>query len=169
MLINQKEFKTLIQEHQLGIWRYLRFLGCEDERAKDLTQDTFLSVYSKPFENRGFQSTASYLRNCARFLFLKDVRKQEMREKLERAAAADLVWQRHEEDGCGDEYRLSLDECLSSLDSRARSALEMRYRDGFSAVDLGRALGIKENSAKSILQRSKALLRACIERKINNE
>ena len=29
------------EEHQAGVWRYLRYVGCEPPEADDLTQDTF--------------------------------------------------------------------------------------------------------------------------------
>ena len=37
----------LIEDHQAGIWRYLRALGCEASEADDLTQETFTRVFAR--------------------------------------------------------------------------------------------------------------------------
>ncbi|HEX7449919.1 MAG TPA: sigma factor, partial [Pirellulales bacterium] len=56
----------LIEEHQAGVWRYLRVLGCNAAEAEDLTQDTFLAVLEKPFHDYQRAATAAYLRQVAR-------------------------------------------------------------------------------------------------------
>ena len=43
----------LIEKYQVGVWRYLRALGCEPALADDLTQETFLSVLQHPFTDFG--------------------------------------------------------------------------------------------------------------------
>ena len=44
---------VLIQTYQAGIWRYLRALGCDSAQAEDITQETFLNVLQKPFQDLG--------------------------------------------------------------------------------------------------------------------
>ena len=41
----------LVREHQAGVWRYLRVLGCPATEAEDLTQETFLAVLTRPFHD----------------------------------------------------------------------------------------------------------------------
>src|SRR5688572_23610575 len=60
----------LIEHHQPGVWRYLRALGCEPTLAEDLTQDTFLAVLQKPFQDYNPAATAAYLRRVAYNLFI---------------------------------------------------------------------------------------------------
>src|SRR5690242_14704515 len=58
--------------HRLGIWRYLRFLGCDDAAADDLTQETFLAVARGASGNgEPVRDLPAYLRGIARNLFLK--------------------------------------------------------------------------------------------------
>ena len=45
--------EALVRRHQVGVWRYLRFLGCPPELADDLAQDTFLALMRHPPEDRG--------------------------------------------------------------------------------------------------------------------
>ena len=49
---------VLIQTYQAGIWRYLRALGCDSAQAEDITQETFLSVLQKPFQDLGPAATS---------------------------------------------------------------------------------------------------------------
>ncbi len=44
------DFKaTVYREHQ-RIWRYLVYLGCDEHRAADLTQEAFLRLLDSEFE-----------------------------------------------------------------------------------------------------------------------
>ncbi len=38
------DFAGLVRTHQVGVWRYVRFLGAEAAEADDLTQETFLAL-----------------------------------------------------------------------------------------------------------------------------
>ena len=62
--------EELIQKYQNGIWRYLRVLGCEASLADDITQETFLRVIRKGFEQYNDAATAGYLRKVAYNLFI---------------------------------------------------------------------------------------------------
>jgi RNA polymerase sigma-70 factor (ECF subfamily) len=55
----------LIETYQAGVWRYLRALGCDAAQAEDLTQDTFLAVLQRPFQDINPAATAAYLRAAA--------------------------------------------------------------------------------------------------------
>src|SRR5438132_11609731 len=85
--------------HRLGIWRYLRFLGCDDAAADDLTQETFLAVArgagSGGRDNgAAVRDVPAYLRGIARNLFLKWVRRSRREPSLEDLDLADEVWSR---------------------------------------------------------------------------
>ena len=43
------DLTDLVRSYQAGVWRYLRFLGAEDALADDLTQETFLTIWKRPF------------------------------------------------------------------------------------------------------------------------
>ncbi len=62
--------ERIIRDHQSGVWRYLRSLGCDLPLAEDLTQETFLAVLQKPFDDYHPAATAAYLRRVARNLLM---------------------------------------------------------------------------------------------------
>jgi len=153
----------LVREHQAGVWRYLRVLGCSPSEAEDLTQDTFVAVLQKPFEEINRAATAAYLRQAARSLFISSQR------RAARVAAAELdeieqTWTRWAANDDGQELLAALHKCLETLAGRARQALDMRFREGSSRAEIAAKLGLSEDGAKNLMQRAKQHLRNCIER-----
>lgn len=159
----------LIGDHQAGIWRYLRALGCESNEAEDLTQETFLAVLRKPFAYYGSAAAASYLRKVAYHRFISARRrtsKEVLTDELERI---DENWSRwvQEQQNDGSEAIDYLKECLQQLTKRALWALEMRFRDKLPRVEIAKNLEITEHGAKNLMQRAKQKLRDCIEGKLS--
>jgi len=156
----------LVRAHQAGIWRYLRFLGCAEDRAADLVQETFLAVIRRPFEQRSERQTAAYLRRVARNVLLMSVRRTQRRPHQQQLEAAEAVWAELSPDG-GDAYLDALDGCLESLAERSRRAIELRYRENHTRAEMAAALEMSEDGVKTLLRRARAALRECIERKVS--
>ncbi len=91
--------------------------------------------------------------------------RDERRRAERQAEAAERVWQQQlaMDDGAG--WLQALDACLGELPPRSRLALERTYRDGLGRKQLGDELGIGEHGVRTLLQRLRAGLRACIERR----
>lgn len=173
----------LIEEHQAGVWRYLRVLGCNAAEAEDLTQDTFLAVLEKPFHDYQRAATAAYLRQVARNLLISSRRRaargatavmnaaETKPDELDMAEfqAAEAAWLRWSGDDDGAERLAALRRCLQTLTARARQALELRFGEQASRAAIAAALNMSEDGAKNVLQRAKQHLRACIEKEISSE
>lgn len=157
------DLETLVRNHHGGLWRYLRLLGCTREQADDLTQETFLVVIRKGFEAIEPAATNAYLRKTARFLFLNARRNMRTRREVDLDAAEDVA-REHLNDG-GDAYVNALRRCIDELRGRARDAVTAVYREQRPQAEVAQALGMKENGLKTLLQRTREVLRACIERK----
>ena len=157
----------IIDEHQAGVWRYLRALGCDSAEADDLTQDTFLAVLQKPFVNYGPAATAGYLRKVAFNRFISTRRKSGKLVLMEQVEEVDQAWTRLASDDHGETLLDNLQQCLSQLTERARKALMMRFRDRASRVAIAETLEITEHGAKNLMQRAKKQLRDCIEGKLS--
>ncbi len=101
---------ALVRTHRAGVWRYLRFLGCDPSEADDLVQETFLAVFREGFEVRSPAQTAAYLRKVARNRLLMDRRKQRSRPQTVDLDAAEAIWAEVAgEDGLND-YLVALNE-----------------------------------------------------------
>ena len=115
----------LVRAHQAEVWRYLRLLGAPAALADDLTQETFLSVLQRPFEDRGPAAAAAYLRLVARHLFLKDRRAAALRPQPMELAELDAAFARLCGADGGDGYLAQLGQCLERLAERSREALTL--------------------------------------------
>ena len=155
----------LIEEHQAGVWRYLRALGCKPPEADDLTQETFLAVLQKPFVNYGPAATIAYLRKVAFNRFITSRRKSGRMVLMEQVEEASQEWNRLASNDHGEVLLDALKNCLEQLTPRAKTALLMRFRDHRSRVDIAQQLKITEHGAKNLMQRAKKQLRDCIEGK----
>jgi RNA polymerase sigma-70 factor (ECF subfamily) len=159
----QLDLETLVREHHAGVWRFLRLLGCTREQADDLTQETFLVVIRKGFEDTNPAATATFLRKTARFEFLHARRNLRTRREVDLDAAEAVAGDRLA-DG-GDAYVSALKRCIEELRGKARDAVNAIYREQLTPAATATKLGMKENGLKTLLQRSRSVLKACIERK----
>ena len=156
----------LIETYQAGVWRYLRALGCDAAQAEDLTQDTFLAVLQRPFQDINPAATAAYLRKTALNLFISQQRRAGKVTAVEDVEEFDRTWVQWAGQDDGEALLEALRDCLQGLTGRARMALEMRFRDNSSRDDIAAALAITDHGAKNLMQRAKHQLRECIQKKL---
>lgn len=156
----------LIHRHLLGVWRYLRMHGASAHEADDLAQEAFVIALQKGATDLDPPATATFLRRTARFLFLRHRRNR--RDAVELADAVDALWTQDCAHDDGDALVASLRHCVEQLQGRARAALQRCYglddvastRHAAAAAELG----LQPNGLKTLLQRTRQLLKACIER-----
>jgi RNA polymerase sigma-70 factor (ECF subfamily) len=151
---------TVDREHQ-GIWRYLVYLGCDEHRAADLTQETFFRLLDGDFDYRGDAATGAWLRRTAGNLFRREGR-QPVAVELE---VADAVW----DAGLGGErerYLAALDHCLQKLPPRSREVVALRYDEGVGRAAIAERVGLAVAAVKTLLRRIRAELAVCIRRQM---
>lgn len=159
--------EKLIAGHYLGVWRYLRAIGCPIHLADDLAQETFVAVLRRPFDQISEHSTASYLRRVAFHLLLEYKRKFGSVGLTDQAELLDRYWSRWAgADESGDRIVDALKECFGRLTSRAQTSLRMRFEDQATRERIAAELQISENGVKNLQQRAKAQLKQCLEEKL---
>lgn len=159
----------LIETYQSGVWRYLRTLGCDSALAEDLTQDTFLAVLQKPFQDYNAAATAAYLRRVAYNLFISHQRRNGKVTAVENVEELEQEFGNWAAEDGGEAALDALRDCITQLTERARWALEMRFRDDLSRPSIADKLEISEHGAKNLMQRAKQQLRECVEKKLKSE
>jgi RNA polymerase sigma-70 factor (ECF subfamily) len=167
MADQQAELASLLQVHQAGVWRYLRFLGCDPDETDDLVQETFLVVLREGFEQRSPSETSAYLRTVARNRLLMERRKHRNLLPVGDLEATEAVWATFAgEDGLSD-YLVALGECLEvAVSPRDRQALELQYHDQASRAKIAAELELAVEGVKTLLRRARSALRDCVERKL---
>jgi len=166
--VHASPFERLVREHQTMVWRYLRFLGCGPELAMDLTQDTFLRVIDVPVDRFGDDGASAYLRRVAKNVFLRRLEREGRRHEvsLESVDAA-WDWFRREDDGAS--TMQALEACVAELPARSRRVLDLRFGRGLGRDAIAAEMAIGGFAVKSLLARTYARLRVCIERRIRDD
>jgi RNA polymerase sigma-70 factor, ECF subfamily len=160
----------LITQHQAGVWRYLRAIGCDQSLADDLTQETFFAVLRRPFIQVSTSATSSYLRRVAYHLLVSYRRRQNKMTVTSELELLDSQWLRWAgADINGNELIDRLSDCFGRLTGRAQLSLKLRFTEGASRDLIAKELGITEHGAKNLMQRAKAQLKQCLDEKLNRE
>ncbi|HEX6811591.1 MAG TPA: sigma factor [Planctomycetota bacterium] len=163
----QADTERLIHQHLKGVWRYLRMQGASPQEADDLAQEAFLIALQKRAAALDPAATAVFLRRTARFLFLR--LRRDHSDAVQLADEVDALWDRDCGADDGDGLLQALRECVGKLDERARRAVDLSY--GLSTfepsrrVDVAAELGLQPNGVKTLMQRVRQQLRACVERR----
>jgi len=136
-----EELAVLVGEHQAGLWRYLRYLGCEPGEADDLTQETFVVLFQSAEADRSSAQTAAFLRGVARNRLLMLRRRQGREPSTVEWDLADSVWNEASVDGHLQDYLDALADCLeTALQPRVRRAIDLHYAERASRDEIARQL-----------------------------
>ncbi|MEX0641738.1 MAG: RNA polymerase sigma factor [Pirellulales bacterium] len=164
------DLASLIDRHQAGVWRYVRYLGADTTEADDLTQETFLAVARGGFAERDDRQTAGYLRTVARNQLLVLRRRQNREVCTVELEAADTVWASAAgPDGSLEIWLDALRECVDGLEGRARQAIDMHYHEHAGRDVIAMKLDLQPEGVKTLLRRTRQILRECIERKLKTD
>lgn len=154
-----------VERHEAATWRWLRGLGASADVAQDLLQDAFLAALDRPDWAQWDEARSrAWLRAATRNLWRMHLRTDARRRRRERLAAAPYVSEAPEPDSS---YLDALRRCQDQLPARSQRALTLRYGEGKSRDEMARALDMRPEGIKSLLQRLRAALRRCIEQHAN--
>lgn len=163
---DERTVVELVRRHQHSVRGFLLFLGCPGDLVDDLVQDVFLSVLSSSFEQRSDAATAAFLRVVARNLYVKAMRRERRRLRVDDWDGLEAAWTEFEGGDFGEGYLTALRECLGGLPERARQVIGLRYGEDLGRVHIAGRLGMSESGVKSVLVRARRRLRECIERRL---
>lgn len=147
------------------VQRFLRVCGCDADTAADLVQEALLLAVQKDVSLPGPAAARTWLRRTARLLLLEESRRQRRRLPAIDPALVDAA-ERHFAAVDEAEWLDALRDCTKRLAGRAAHALQVVYRDGASHGEAARTLGLSRDGLKTLLRRTRAALRRCLEEKL---
>jgi RNA polymerase sigma factor (sigma-70 family) len=121
------------------------------EVAEEVVQESFARAYRRWGR---LEDPVAYVRACVVNASRDVLRKRRVRRNLDEAPHDDGV------EPEGDHLR----DALARLPQRQRAALVLRFYEDLSIEDIGRALGARPGTVKSLLHRGLAALREVVER-----
>lgn len=165
----EPDFARTVHTHQRWLWWFVRTLGGDPALADDVTQEAFVALFEAKDPPTDDRAVAAWLRTVARRKFMDAVRRQRRdAPDWSRTSDADIeqAWVAFQPESIDSDASIALGRCLEELETRAREALLMQYRDGMTRGEIAAAVGLGENGAIAMLQRAKQTLRECIKRRL---
>ncbi|MFO1054060.1 MAG: sigma factor-like helix-turn-helix DNA-binding protein [Planctomycetota bacterium] len=157
---------AFVTAHQRGLVRFLRAIGCPTSEAEEVAQDALLIALDRGMVAR--RDAGAFLRGAARRIWMRQRRDRARREQLLIRRAAE-TWEQDCAHDDGDGWHDAMTRCVGALPERSRRALEMRYVEEAPRERIAAELGIGEHGARTLLQRLRAALRECVQRRMRDE
>jgi len=158
--------RLLMQRHGDAVYRFVRNALRDDARADDVHQRIFIEAHRDLRRFSGRSTLRTWLFAIARYRVL-DALKARTRE-ARRAGdddGADAPDPRASPGEQLDDARLreALARCLEKLGEHVRSAVLLRYQQGFSFEEMAEIMREKPGTLQARVARAMPVLRACIE------
>lgn len=163
-------FEILVREHADMLSVYLRAVVRDASAVDDLFQETVLTAWRRLDDYDRSRPFGPWLRGIAHNLVLAHARKR----RRESACGNEVVLARLDErlneitnlpGDHFDEKIATLRECLEALPPPYADAIRMRYLNESSASNVADQLKISREALKKRLQRGRAQLLECLQRK----
>lgn len=158
--------RLLMQRHGDAVYRFVRNTLRDEARADDVHQRIFIEAYRDLPRFAGRSTLRTWLFAIARYRVI-DALKVRMRE-AGRAADSDSVDAPDPRPSPGeqiDDVRLreALARCLEQLGEHIRTAVLLRFQQGFSFEEMSDIMREKPGTLQARVSRALPLLRECIE------
>ncbi len=164
-------FEILMREHSQTLLAFVRSSVRDPGLVDDIWQETMLVAWKKLDQFDRQRPFGPWLRGIAAKTILSRMRRQRQWIQVEDQNDLDYLSARfeHVHALAGDTLDEKLDalrDCVSRLSQPERECIEGRYRDEMQPAELSRKLDLQLETVKKRLQRAKAKLLECIQRKL---
>jgi RNA polymerase sigma-70 factor (ECF subfamily) len=165
-------FEALVERYSSPVYNFaLRFIGNEPDAA-DAAQQTFVQLFESPPGSRPDASVRPWLFTVARNKCVDLIRR-----RIPRAQVGDPTHESTEVDPVDSsplpeeiyeraEMEQLLQQAIDALPPRNREVVLLRYVGGLTFAEVGEALGMPENTAKTLFQRAKTQLRVFLRQRL---
>ena len=158
---------ALIDGHYQQVYWYLLNLSRDEERAADLTQNTFAKAWKAIGGFRGDASFRTWLFSIARNEFLSEIRTRGRYPELAEYADLELVSDpapsaEAQLVECDTAHRLR--EQVRALPGKYREVVALHYFERMSLRDVSRVLSIPAGTVKSRIHKALSLLKDRLDR-----
>jgi RNA polymerase sigma-70 factor (ECF subfamily) len=173
---HSEEFVALLTASQRRIHAFICTLVVDLADADEVLQETNLALWQQA---ERFELGTDFVAWACRVAYFKVLKQRDAakrhRVKLDDAVmdlvAAETIERTREQAREAAEtferQRVAVWACVDELSERHRDVLTARYRDGRSLGDIGVTLGRNANAMAQFFHRIRAILRECVERKLD--
>jgi RNA polymerase sigma-70 factor (ECF subfamily) len=162
----QGALEQLLQRHQSQVYRFGMKMCRDPEDAKDVLQDTLLSVARNFRDFRGGSSLSTWIYTIARSFCVKKRRQSKFAPKEPASSLDDEAAHIADPGSMADEALASkqveqaLEEAIAALEPMYREVLLLRDVEGLTAPEVAQVTGASVQAVKSRLHRARLAVRA---------
>lgn len=169
---DQLAFQELVRRYKNKLTNFIYRLLNDYERASDLTQETFIRVYTSADRYEATNSFSTYIYRIAQNLAISEIRQRKRRglfqmpffssdkdgEEME-VEVADQRIIAPEDIMIDDERRAAVRRAIVTLPEKYRVALVLRDVEGRSYEEISEILDLSDGTVKSRINRARNLLK----------
>ncbi len=143
------EYNLCVDEYADGVFRFILKNIKDDEKARDIVQDTFAKMWEK-VHDISYEKAKSYLFTAAYHTMIDAIRKDNRQTSFDEVSY----------DISGSSYQFSdvkevIDAALQKLPDVQKSALLLRDYEGYSYQEIGEILNLNESQVKVYIYRAR--------------
>ncbi len=147
------EFNKCVDEHSDNVYRFILKNIRDEEKARDIVQDTFEKLWVKA-DSVSYEKVRSYLFSAAYHTMIDAIRKEKKMKSLEEVDENPPSYQQSYK-GLSD----ILDTALRRLPETQRSVLMLRDYEGYSYQEIGEITGLNESQVKVYIYRARVAMK----------
>ena len=166
---DEEAFKELAVRFQEPIASFAFRLLNDHDKALDVTQETFISVYTHADSYRPIAGFSAWIYRIAYNLAINELRRQKRQPSFSLDINDDSeagsprfepagTGASAEEELLGSEKRATVRRCVASLPMRYRIAVVMKDMEGFTFEEIAKILQCPESTVKSRVVRARRML-----------
>ncbi|MBI9037758.1 MAG: RNA polymerase sigma factor [Bacteroidales bacterium] len=149
------EYNRCVDEFSDRVFRFVLKNIQDEEKAKDVVQDSFEKMWVK-VKGISFEKSKSYLFTTAYHTMIDYIRKDRKFEKInEPEKYGDLLY----EENSYSDLKEILNEGLKQLSEMQRSVLLLRDYEGYSYKEIGDVTDLNESQVKVYIYRARVFLK----------
>jgi len=172
-LSKQDYFVEQLRIHHREILVYARSLAKEQEAAKDIAQDAFVTAWEHLDVFDVTRDFGAWMRGIVRNKWREWLRLSKRSinvddSTLEYFEAEMKSWEANRQRG-GSSLFIALEACLSDLPETLSVAVKAFYRDDLDTKDAAEQVGVQHATFRKRLERARVALRNCIEERMKQK
>ncbi len=161
--------EALLERHQAQVYRFGMKMCRDPEDAKDVLQDTLISMARGIRDFRGASSISTWLYTIARSFCIKKRRRSKFAPEDERSIDTEMIAEGRQladpaqspDEALADrQVEHALEQAIRGLEPMYREVLLLRDVEGLTAPEVAEVLGVSVQAVKSRLHRARLSVRA---------
>jgi RNA polymerase sigma factor (sigma-70 family) len=147
------EFNKCVDDHADSVYRFILKNIRDEDKARDIVQDSFEKVWIK-VQEISYEKSRSYLFTTAYHTMIDHIRRDRHMAPMNEVAFNDHSYR---SDYSG--LKEILDEAVSKLPEIQRSVILLRDYEGYSYQEIGNITGLNEPQVKVYIYRARTFLK----------